>query len=166
MSSEPDEVMREMGVALALSQRGERSEARSAFQSLWNRVGDDGDPFHRCAIAHSMADVQDDPNDELSWDLRALAAAEELTDERVTDGGVAASVAAFYPSLHLNLADVYLRLGELALAQDHVTASRAALVHLSPDGYASMISGALDRVEDDLAEVSSATVATAPRRKP
>ncbi len=74
------------------------------FAELWQEIGgENGDAFHRCAIAHSMVDARDDVEEELAWDLRALEAAESLTDPRVGEGGVSASVAAFYPSLHLNL---------------------------------------------------------------
>jgi len=59
--------------------------------------GESGDPFHRCALAHAMADVQDDVHEELLWDLRRLAAADLLTDERAARGGVAGPVAGFCP---------------------------------------------------------------------
>jgi len=60
------------------------------FAQVWTEIGgEDGDPFHVCALAHSMADVQNDVHEELLWDLRALAAADLLTDERAARGGVA-----------------------------------------------------------------------------
>jgi hypothetical protein len=150
MSFEPDEIMTRVGVAMAAAQQGDRSEARALFTAIWADVGDDGDPFHRCAVAHSMADVQDDPQDELVWDLRALEAASLLTDERVEAGGVAGSVRSFYPSLHLNLAEDHRALGEDDLAREHLLLGRAALDALSDDGYAHMIRDALDRVEREL----------------
>lgn len=150
MSFEPDEIMARVGVAMAAAQQGDRAEARALFAATWDDVGGDGDPFHRCAVAHSMADVQDDPHDELAWDLRALEAADLLTDERIEAGGVAGSVRGFYPSLHLNLADVYLRLGQDDLSREHLLLGRAALDALSDDGYAHMIRDALDRVEREL----------------
>ena len=142
--------MSELGSALASSQQGDRAGARSCLQALWERVGSDGDAFHRCAIAHSMADVQDDLGDVLRWDLAALSAADELTDERLAAGGLTGPVATLYPSLHLNLADVYLRLAERERSRAHVDAGRAALVQLGDEGYRAMISGALDRVEREL----------------
>ena len=51
---------------MALSQAGERDAARRVLEALWEDIGgEDGDPLHRCAVAHAMADVQDDPADEL-----------------------------------------------------------------------------------------------------
>src|SRR5690349_12798297 len=88
--------MGRIGEAMALGQRGERAPARALFAEVWAAIGEDGDPFHRCALAHAMADVQDDVADELLWDERALAAADELTDERVAAGGVPTGVAGFY----------------------------------------------------------------------
>jgi hypothetical protein len=101
-----------------------------------------------------MADVQDDLHDVLRWDLVALSAADELTDDRVAAGGVAGSAPSLYPSLHLNLADAYLRLAERESSLEHVVAGRAALVHLGDDGYRAMISEALDRVERQLTETT------------
>lgn len=153
MRPEPDEIMQHVGEGIAASQQGERARARSIFDDIWERIGgDDGDPFHRCAIAHSMADVQDDPREELAWDLRALRAADLLTDERVEAGGVAGSARAFYPSLHLNLADVYLRLGEPEHALEHVQRGQAAVAALPDDGYGTMIRDALARIESELVD--------------
>ncbi|MET1074405.1 MAG: hypothetical protein ABWY11_17285, partial [Umezawaea sp.] len=93
-----------IGEAVQLGHRGEREAARLLFAGIWDEIGGaQGDPLHVCTLAHGMADVQDDVRDELAWDLLALEAAGELTDDRVADAGVASPVAAFYPSLHLNL---------------------------------------------------------------
>lgn len=142
--------MARIGEAMALGQRGERSAARELFGQLWAEIGEDGDAFHRCALAHSMADVQDDVVAELLWDERALAAADSLTDARVAEGGVAAGVAAFYPSLHLNIAECHRRLGDLPAARSHLEQGRAAVDALPDDGYGRMIRGGLDRLAERL----------------
>ncbi|MGQ0776481.1 MAG: hypothetical protein ACT4NY_18980 [Pseudonocardiales bacterium] len=59
-----------------------------------------------------MADVQDDGHEELVWDLRALQAAGSVTDERARQAGLGGPVSGFYPSLHLNLGEVYRKLGD------------------------------------------------------
>jgi len=150
MIGDPHEVMIQIGLAIARSQHGDRAGARLMFQDLWAQVGPDGDPFHRCALAHSMADVQDDPREELAWDLLALEAGDLLTNERVFAGGVAGPAQGFYPSLHLNLADVYRRLGNTERACHHVVLGHAALESLADDGYRQMIRDALDRVQHQL----------------
>jgi hypothetical protein len=146
----PDPVINRIGEGIALNQQGEREAARRLFTAIWDDIGPGGDPLHRCALAHSMADTQDDPHDELRWDLRALEAAELITDERAAEAGVAFPVAAFYPSLHLNLGDVYRRIGEPGRARHHLDAGRAAVGALGDDGYAAMIRGGLDRLAERL----------------
>ena len=148
--SQPDPVMMQIGKGIELSQRGESDAARSLFLQLWDEIGPDGDPLHRCALAHYMADVQDDLHEELVWDLRALEAADSVTDERARHAGVAGSVSGFYPSLHLNLGEVYRKLGDLDRARDHLERGRAAVGSLGDDGYGQMIKGGLDRLADRL----------------
>ncbi len=148
-----DPMMSRIGEGIALGQRGDRAEARELFARLWAEIGDDGDPLHRCALAHSMADVQDELREELIWDGRALAAADALTDERAAEGGVPVEVAAFYPSLHLNLAECHRKLGDPEAARRHLAQGRTALTALPDDGYGRMIRGGFDRLaarlEDD-----------------
>jgi len=149
--AEPDAVIVRIGEGIALREQGERIAARDLFAQVWTEIGGaDGDPFHVCALAHSMADAQDDVHEELLWDLRALAAANLLTDERAARGGVAGPVAGFYPSLHLNLAECYRKLGELDRARDHLDRGRASVDVLN-DGYGQMIKAGLDRLADRLA---------------
>ncbi|MDQ6724999.1 MAG: hypothetical protein M3066_02315 [Actinomycetota bacterium] len=143
----PDATMEWIGIGLGLSRRGERDAARHVFEEVWADIGGEaGDPFHRCALAHAMADVQDDVAGELAWDLRALDAAGSITDGRAAEAGVAVSVRGFLPSLHLNLADCYRRLGDPGRARDHVRRGRDALDALVDDGYRQMVEGGLDRL--------------------
>ncbi|WP_171169235.1 hypothetical protein [Streptomyces sp. I05A-00742] len=145
-----DPMLAEIGRGIELSHSGEREAAGRLFSGLWDVIGATGDALHRCVLAHSMADVQDDPHEELVWDLRALEAADLITDERMQQAGVAGSVAGFYPSLHLNLGDVYRRLGDLDRARDHLARGRAAIGALGDDGYGQMIKKGLDRLGDRL----------------
>jgi hypothetical protein len=148
--TEPDPVLSRLGDGIGLSQRGDRTTARTVFAQLWDQVGADGDPLHRCGIAHSMADVQDDPHEELRWDLLALAAAQEITDERAAAAGIAGPAAGFYPSLHLNLAECYRTLGNVDLAREHLAHGEATVGALGQDGYADMIRGAFARIAEQL----------------
>jgi len=150
--SEPDDVMTRIGQAVELGQRGERPAAWRLFAELHEQIGPDGDALHRVALAHAMADVQDDPREELAWDLRALQAADAVTDERAAPAGVAGPVAGLYPSLHLNLGEDYRKLGDLPAARRHVELGQAAAPILGDDGYSRMIRGGLDRLAARLAE--------------
>jgi hypothetical protein len=119
--------------AVAVSQTGQRLEARAAFAEIWAQISDGGDALHRCVLAHYMADVQDDPRQELVWDLRALDAAQSVTDARAAAAGATLPVGGFYPSLHLNLGEDYRRLGDLAQARRHLDLGRRAAVSLGDD---------------------------------
>ncbi|RJL32667.1 tetratricopeptide repeat protein [Bailinhaonella thermotolerans] len=143
----PDPIMERIGAATALGHRGDRDGARRLLGELWDELTD---PLHRCALAHAMADLQDDPREELTWDLRALEAADSITDERARRAGATGQVAAFYPSLHLNLGDVLHRLGDLGRARDHLRRGLAAADALPDDGYGRMIRQGLANLADRL----------------
>jgi tetratricopeptide (TPR) repeat protein len=147
----PDPTMERIAEGMALGQRGERPAARELLATIWSELEKpDADPLHRVALAHAMADVQDDVHDELEWDLRALAAVEDVTDERARQAGVQSPAAAFYPSLHLNLGDCYRRLGDPTRAREHLERARAALDALPDDGYGRMIRAGLERLAERL----------------
>ncbi|MFD6416263.1 hypothetical protein [Streptomyces sp. NPDC060194] len=148
----PDAVMTRIGQTAILLHAGDREEARTRFAALWAELGEDGDPLHRCTLAHYMADTQDDPLAELEWDLRALTAADLLTDARVArpDGSIA--VRGLYPSLHLNLAADYDRLDRPDHAREHLRAARAVIDTLGDDAYGDGVRGAISRMELRLTE--------------
>ncbi|MBO4274653.1 tetratricopeptide repeat protein [Microbispora triticiradicis] len=151
---EADPTMARIGQAVELHHgQGQREAARDLFARIWDDIGgEQGDPLHVCVLAHSMADVQDDVHQELMWDLRALAAADLVTDERVAEAGVPLSVAGLYPSLHLNLADCYRKLGDLDRAREHLRQARAEIGALGDDGYGRLIRGGLERLAEQLGE--------------
>lgn len=148
---EPHPIMAAIGQGIELSQQGQREAARGLFAEVWNDIGgESGDPFHRCALAHWMADVQDDVHEELIWDLRALQAADLITEERAAQAGVASPVVGFYPSLHLNVGECYRKLGDLDRAREHLERGRVAVGALGDDGYGQMIKGGLDQLAERL----------------
>jgi hypothetical protein len=129
--------------------RGQREAARDVLAQIWDEIGgEQGDPLHVCVLAHAMADVQDDVEQELVWDLRALAAADLVTDARVAEAGVTLPVAGLYPSLHLNLSDCYRKLGDLGRARDHLQHARATIGALGDDEYAQLIKGGMERLAE------------------
>ncbi|GHH26850.1 hypothetical protein [Streptomyces rubradiris] len=146
----PDAVLTRIGQVVMLHHGGDREEARSRFLDLWAEIGEDGDPLHRCTLAHYLADTHDDPVDELAWDLRALSAAEELTDGRA--GGDPAGVRGFLPSLHLNLAADYAKLGRAEAARSHLRRARGAAGALADDGYGAGVRSAISRLALRLGE--------------
>ncbi|MEV6806991.1 hypothetical protein [Streptomyces sp. NPDC051132] len=146
----PDAVLTRIGQVVMLHHGGDREEARSRFLDLWAEIGEDGDPLHRCTLAHYLADTQDDPADELAWDLRALSAAGELTGGRA--GGDPADVRGFLSSLHLNLAADYAKLGRTEAAHSHLRRARAAAAALADDGYGEQVRSEISRLARRLGE--------------
>ncbi|WP_328321658.1 hypothetical protein [Streptomyces sp. NBC_00388] len=142
-----DAVMGRIGQVIMLLHGGDREEARNRFAGLWEEIGAAGDALHRCTLAHYMADTQDDPEDELLWDLRALAAAESLDDARAGRHDATVAVRGFYPSLHLNLAADYLKLRRREAARLHLGRARSATGALADDGYGDGVRAAIDRLE-------------------
>lgn len=133
-------------------QQGQREAARDVFARIWDEIGgESGDPLHVCVLSHSMADVQDDVQQELVWDQRALAAAAMLTDDRLARAGVPMSVAALYPSLHLNLGECYRKLDDLDRARECLQQARAGIGALGDDDYGQLIKGGLERLAQLLA---------------
>ncbi|GAA4928395.1 hypothetical protein HD597_004457 [Nonomuraea thailandensis] len=149
-----DPTMARIGQGVALHhQQGRRDAARELFAQVWDDIGgEQGDPLHVCVLAHSMADVQDDPHEELKWDLRALAAVDLVTDEQVAQAGVPLSVAGLYPSLHLNLSECYRKLGDLGRAREHLRQARATIGALGDDEYGRLIRGGLEQLAGQLDE--------------
>ncbi|MGW1726047.1 hypothetical protein ACWCQK_24280 [Streptomyces sp. NPDC002306] len=151
-------VLTRIGQVVMLHHGGDREEARRRLLDLWTEIGAHGDPLHRCTLAHYLADTQDEPDDELAWDLRALTAAEELTEERFTgrrddaDGEGAVAVRALYPSLHLNLAADYVKLGRRDAARSHVRRARGAAGVLGDDTYGDGVRAEISRMELRLGE--------------
>ncbi len=149
-----DPTLTRIGQAVELHHhQGQREAARDLFAQIWDDIGgEQGDPLHVCVLAHSMADVQDDVHQELMWDLRALAAADRVTDEAVAQAGVALPVAGLYPSLHLNLSECYRKLGDLGRAREHLQQARAGIGALGDDEYGQLIKGGLERLAEQLGE--------------
>ncbi|ELS51623.1 hypothetical protein STVIR_7395 [Streptomyces viridochromogenes Tue57] len=154
-----------IGQVVMLHHAGDREEARRRLLELWTELGADGDPLHRCTLAHYLADTQDDPSDELAWDLRALTEAEGVWSAGASEGsegseepgsaeGVegALAVRALYPSLHVNLAADYVKLGRAEAARAHLRRARGAAGALGDDSYGDGVRAQIRRLEICLGE--------------
>ena len=147
-----DQTLSRVGQAVDLHHhRGEREAARLMFAQIWEEIGgEQGDPLHVCVLAHSMADVQDDVQQELAWDQRALAAADLITDDRMAQAGMTLSAAGLYPSLHLNLSECFRKLGDLGRAREHLRRAEAGIGELGDDEYGRLIKDGLARLAQQL----------------
>lgn len=149
MTSTPaasDPTMEAIGTAVALGRAGDTASARCTLVEVWEQIGDSGDPFHRCTLAHYLADLCEHPAEALIWDIRALDAAASVTDERAQAHHQSLQVAGFFPSLHLNIADNLRRLGAFDAALEHVSCAEACSDALPDDAYGETIRTAIEEV--------------------
>ena len=145
-SAAPDPTMEAIGRAVAEGRAGDVAAARRKLLDLWSAIGVTGDPLHRCSLAHYLADLYEDPAQALAWDIRALDAADAVTEQRVRDHHAGLHIAGFYPSLHLNLADNYRRLGSFEAATDHIDAADAHAPALPEGPYGDLLRSAVQEV--------------------
>ncbi|MFI9404182.1 hypothetical protein [Nocardia sp. NPDC052316] len=157
-----DDTMAAITQAVTLGHEGHPDAARASLLALWNSVGPQGDPLHRCSLAHYLADLYDDAAEALTWDVRAMDAADALTNTRAKQYEPSLDVRGFYPSLHLNLADNYRRLSSFAAAQREVSAARATLHTLPETPYAVMIRTAVEEVEQAIRAQNTQPRSSAP----
>lgn len=124
---------------------GQYSLAQTKFEALWQSLPDD-DAFHRCILAHYIADVQADPSDELRWDLQALntalGASPASFDGRIPD----VTYASFLPSLHLNAAASFERVAQLSEAKQQAALAAASAAALGASPLADMTRSAIIRL--------------------
>ncbi|GAA4704259.1 hypothetical protein GCM10023215_49910 [Pseudonocardia yuanmonensis] len=151
-----DDVMARVTAAVQRGQAGDRETARRQLEAAWAEVEQaGGDDFHRCVIAHFLADLQKDDRDELMWDERALAAVDGVTDERAQQFDRSLQVRSFLPSLYLSVADDHRRLGDAARAGELLEKARATSDALGDDAYGELVRGALEKIDRALAEGST-----------
>jgi tetratricopeptide (TPR) repeat protein len=140
---EGDAIRARIGEAVSLGYAGDRDRARADLDALWDEIHASGEAIGRCMLAHYMADLQADPRTELLWDLRALEAAGSVSGEAARE---------FFPSLYLNLAEDYRKLGEWRAAREHLRRA-TELAHVLPlTGYAKMIRRGIAGVAAQLPE--------------
>jgi hypothetical protein len=145
-----DPVMDEIADAIAFLHGGDRPKARSRFKAIWSRIAGNPEAFHECVLSHYMADAQEDMQHELAWDLRALDAALRCTDAEAQRYQGSLSIAAFMPSLHLNLADDYRKLGDLPRSKQHLALAQKTTESLADDPYGQMIRRGIDSLATKL----------------
>jgi len=152
-----DDVMERVTAVVRRGQGGDRATARVELSALWAKVGRrGGDAFHRCVIAHFLADLQDDVREELRWDERALAAVADVTDARAQEFDASLRVRGFLPSLYLSLADDHRRLGDPERAREFLDRARGEIDALGDDAYGALVRSGLENVARALAEGSTA----------
>jgi hypothetical protein len=158
----PDPTMEAIGEAVTEGRAGDVDSARQELLNLWSAIGVTGDPLHRCTLAHYLADLHEDPAQALTWDVRALDAADAVTEERLQEHHAGLHIAGFYPSLHLNLADNYRRLGSFEAAAEHISAAREKVPNLPQGPYGDLLRVAIEEVAEAITQRDTAKRASAP----
>ncbi|MFD6115264.1 hypothetical protein ACFWG0_34935 [Streptomyces yangpuensis] len=161
-TANPDPTMEAIGHAVAEGHAGNSASARQKLLSLWAEIGVTGDPLHRCSLAHYLADLHEDPAQALAWDIRALDAADAVTEQRVQEHHAGLHIAGFYPSLHLNLADNYRRLSSFEAATEHINAAKTHAASLPQNPYGDLLRGAIQEVAEAIAGRDRSRRASAP----
>ncbi len=125
---------------IAAEMAGRPDEARAAYAAAWERAGD---AYGRAIAAHYVARLVPTPEERHAWNATALREADSVVDR--------ALVAAFLPSLHLNLGHSCEEVSRPDEARGHYRTARERLDAL-PDGpYAAVVRGGLDAADARLA---------------
>jgi hypothetical protein len=161
-ATSPDRTMEAITTAVLLGRDGDNATARRDLLAIWKQVGVAGDPFHRCTLAHYLADLHEDPAAALMWNIRALDAANALSDNRAQQYHASLHVAGFYPSLYVNIADNLRRLGAFGAATEHINNAEQHIAALTDDAYGHMIRAAITEVRQAVDNRDTARRASAP----
>lgn len=140
----------EIVTAVAGALSGDRVKGRRDLLACWAGTAT-ADHAHRCVLAHYLADLEDDLDQEVLWDEQALDAHAHVRDADLAPLGMPAA-AGLAPSLHLNLGDDYLRQGRTTQAREQLAAGLAALPALPNDEYGAMIRRGLTALQQRLAD--------------
>lgn len=151
-----DPMMDAIAAAVTEGRGGDVEKARRQLLALWLDIGVNGDPLHRCSLAHYLADLYEDPAQALTWDVRALDAAHAVSEKRTQDYHAELHIVGFFPSLHLNLADNYCKLGSLDAAREHIESAKECSSTLADDPYGNFIRGAIGMVDAAISAGSGA----------
>ncbi len=153
----PDAVLTRIGQVVMLHHAGDREEARHRLLGLWAEIGEHGDPLHRCTPGPLPGRHPGRPGGRTGLGPAGVVGGRGThrgsfggrSGDRTADrpeGALAAR--ALYPSLHLNLAADYDRLGHREAARPHLRRAAARPEDpLAPDRYGEGVRAAIGRLE-------------------
>jgi hypothetical protein len=126
--------------AAGMAVEGDPPAARALFVEAWEARCD---AYDASIAAHFLARHQPSPELALHWNRVALEQARAVEPPRADP---------LLASLHLNLGDSHLALGNLSDAALAATHGIDALAHLSAGGYRDLVAMGLTRLRDRIAE--------------
>lgn len=123
-----------------------------SLEALWDSLADN-ERAQQLIVAHYLADVQSNLESEVRWDELALLLADRVTDQDLQSLHPTLTLDGYVPSLQLNLADGYRRLGRFEEAAEALSRSVAyndRLLRGSPEQeeYRELIIRAQQRVKE------------------
>lgn len=137
-----------------------------SLEALWDSLAEN-ERAEQLIVAHYLADAQANLDSEVRWDELALLLADRVTDQDLQALHPTLTLDSYVPSLQLNLADGYRRLGRFEEAAEALTRSVAyndRLLRGTPeqDAYRDLVLHAQQRVRAliearDNSEVQPAT---------
>lgn len=108
-------------------------EAKALFYQAWTEATTD---FEKFTAAHYVARHQASVEDKLAWDQTALAFALKIDED---------NMAAYYPSLYLNIAKGYEDLNDIDNAQKNYQTALSFASHLPENGYGQLIQSGIEK---------------------
>jgi hypothetical protein len=133
---ESDPTMNRISEGIELTHRGERDAACRLFAGVWGDIGGEGgDPLHRCALAHSMADLQEDVKEGTPLGLASASCRRPAHRRTRRAGRCHESGGGVLSVLHVNLAECYRKLDDFDETRGHLRRGSAVVSALPDDGY-------------------------------
>jgi rifampin ADP-ribosylating transferase len=102
-------------------ENGDIDNARALYQKAWEQANND---FEKFTAARCMARNQNDPNDELKWNLASIHFAHMLEGDEVK---------CFFSALHLNAGGAYEKLKDFDGARQHYGLAATYLSYANND---------------------------------
>jgi hypothetical protein len=147
---EADGVLAGIGAATTARISGDEAAARGILETLWAEQEGDSDPLDQAIIAHYMADLQDGAEAALTWNLRAVEAAERVAAPDDELSAIPEPWRGLRPSLYLNAARDLAAMGRNAEAGEFLTRADDCLVDLPESGYGRLVRDDVNALRSDL----------------
>jgi hypothetical protein len=106
-------------------------------------------------VAHLLADLQDDPAEELRWDLASLRALAPVW-EQCTDGRLYDAACRSLPSIYLSLALAARKCGDIGGAREYLRRARLIFPVLPESRYTDDVDASISTLERVLAVARAA----------
>lgn len=129
-------VVQRCAAGIQAEMAGRAEDARALYEAAWEHASD---AYERSIAAHYVARLVESEPERRRWNATALQEALLVSGPQ--------RVAAFLPSLYLNLGHSHESLGDLQSAREQYRLGRASVAALGTDPYAAVVRGGLEAAE-------------------